>query len=248
MIAHIALLAALVVPHAPAPAPAVAVDGNLTLAALVSLADTHLDAVVDSVETLAETPAAASGNWNTIRPELANLSKRNLAGVYFYARANGTYWTVDKGLQKATVSDRPYFASAMRGTTVVGALVSSRSTGKEVAVVAVPVRGADGTITGMLGASIYLDAFSARLAREIGLQKGYIFFAMDRGGTIVLHADPTNIFLRPGTASAEQAAIETRLLGPTDHPQTYVYRGVTRTMLLRDSPLTGWRFGFGIAH
>lgn len=255
---HLALLTALAAPHAQATAqnapriaaarPAVAVDGSIALAALVSLADAHLEAVVHEAQTVADTPAAASGDWNAVRPELANVAKRNLAGVYFYARADGTYWTVEKGLQTANLSDRPYFASALHGTTVVGALVTSRSTGKEVAVVAVPVRGPSGAVTGIIGASIYLDAFSALLSREIALSKGYIFFAIDRGGTIVLHADPTNIFLRPGQASAEMAGIMTRLLGPTDRPQTYAYRGVTRTMLLRDSPLTGWRFGFGVEH
>ncbi len=230
------------------PATTVNVDGNMALAGLVSLCDAHLSAVVDGLSIVAQTPEAATESWSAIRPTLAQVAKRNLAGQYAFVNSAGTYWTVEKGLQSVKLSDRPYFAAAMKGTTVIGALVVSRSTGKEAAVVAVPVRSANGKIGGVVLASIYLDTFSALLANEIGLRKGYVFFAIDRNEQIILHADPANIFAKPAEISPELKPILARLLGPVGEPQSYVYKGVARTMLLRDSPLTGWRFGFGTEH
>jgi len=227
--------------------PPVQVDGSIALASLVSLAEGHVRSALDSLETLAATANAQSASWSAISAPLAEAAKVNVPGVYFFAKADGTYWTVASGLQTAKVSERDYFKAVLAGRTTVGELVRSKSTGREVAVIAVPVV-AGGKVVGMLGASLFLDELSALLVREMNLGSGVAFFAVDPKLVIALHSDPTNIFVEPSKISAELDAVGRKMIENESGVQTYVYRGKTRTMLFVRSKLTGWRFGFGVVH
>lgn len=226
----------------------VLVDGNIALSSLVSLAEGHMSSVRDSLETLAATPEAKSADWNAIVAPLTAAAKANVPGVYFFAKANGTYWTTAAGLQKVSLLDRAYFRAALAGNATIGELVRSKSTGKESAVIAIPVRGTNGKIVGVLGGSIFLNELSGQLVREMGLGAGVAFFAVDSRVMIALHSDPTNIFTEPSKISPELDAVGRKMIENESGVQTYVYRGKTRTMLFVHSKLTGWRFGFGVVH
>ncbi len=226
----------------------VLVDGSIALSSLVSLAEAHLGSVVDSLETLAATPEAKSATWGAIAAPLAAAAKANVPGVYFFAKADGTYWTTAAGLQKATLRERDYFQAALVGKTTIGELVRSKSTGKEVAVIAVPVLGTNGKIVGVLGGSVFLNELSGQLVREMGLGTGVAFFAVDANVVIALHSDPANIFVEPSKISPELDAVGRKMIENESGVQTYVYRGKKRTMLFVRSKLTGWRFGFGVVH
>jgi hypothetical protein len=234
-------------PVAAQPAP-VLVDGNIALSSLVSLAEGHLRSVADSLETLAATPSAKSAAWEAISAPLAEAAKVNVGGVYFFAKPDGTYWTTAGGLQAAKVADRAYFKAALAGKTTIGELVRSRSTGREVAVIALPVMGAGGRVVGVLGASIFLDELSTLLVREMHLGPGVAFFAVDANVVIALHSDPTNIFMEPSKMSPELDAVGRKMIANESGVQTYTYRGKMRTMLFTRSALTNWRFGFGVVH
>ena len=51
-----------------------------------------------------------------------------------------------------------------------GNLVISKSTGKSVAIVEIPIHGKNRKVAGVLGASVYLDQMSERLGAEMGLR------------------------------------------------------------------------------
>jgi hypothetical protein len=227
--------------------PAFSVDANVALASLMSLSDNHIETMAATLDTVAVTPAAASGDWAQIEPELRKAASLNVAAVVFYANAGGAYWTITSGKQPSTLSDRPYFIRAMRGERPIGDLVASRSTGKPVAVVAVPVVGKGGKIDGVLGASIYLDQLSQQLVAEMHLSPGLLFWALDPNGTIALHSDASNVFVQPAKLSPELARVTARMLAQHSGTETYSYKGQTRTVVFRKSPLTGWTYGFGIA-
>ncbi|HTA40071.1 MAG TPA: cache domain-containing protein [Candidatus Acidoferrales bacterium] len=227
--------------------PAFTVDASVVLASLMSLTDNHLKTMAGSLDTVAATPAAQSGDWSQIEPELRKAASLNVAAIVYYINANGAYWTISGGKQPTTVADRPYFIRAMRGERPIGDLLASRSTGKAVAVVAVPVTGKDGKINGVLGASIYLDQLSVLLADEMRIQPGMVFWALDPRGTIAVHSDASNVFVQPLKTPALKAVTE-RMLAAQSGVETYTYKGAKRTVLFRKSALTGWTFGFGIVH
>jgi hypothetical protein len=225
---------------------AFSVDANVALSSLVALGDGHLQTVADTLETLAATDAVRSSDWSRIAGPLKEAASVNLAGVYWYAKRDGSYWTVGGGKQSANLTDRPYFARVLSGKTDIGELVRRRSTGHPVAVIAVPVSEKKGTIVGVLGASLYLDAFSATIKREMGIRPGMLFWSIDRNGTIALHSDANAIFVEPAKASAEQQRYMRYMLDRDAGTQTYTFRGQKRTVIFRLSGLTGWRYGFGI--
>lgn len=126
----------------------------------------------------------------------------------------------------------------------------SRSTSRNSAIVAVPVRGHDGAVIGALGASVRLDSLGALIRREMGgLDDGLLFFAIDAQPIGALNSDPTLIFTEPmklGDEGMRRAFRE--MLAGSEGVVTYEFRGSRRTVLYRKSAVTGWWHGFGTVH
>lgn len=221
------------------------VSADVALASLVTIADGHLKTMADGLETLASTDDARTGQWEVLRAPLRQIAATNVGAALFYARPDGSYWTLDGGRQRVSVADRPYFGVVMSGRTSIGDLVRSRSTGRMSTVVAVPVKRADGSVSGVLGASIYLDDLSAQIVREMHLGPNDLFWAIDSHGTIALHSDPSAIFVSPASMSPQLARVTAAMLHDQSGTQTYEFRGRTRTVVFRASAFTGWRYGFG---
>ena len=232
------------------PAPASAqqgvftVDANVALTSLVSIVDGHFKNMADALETLADTEEARSAQFSAVEAPLKRIAATQVPAALFFADRLGNYWTLD-GKQQQSVADRAYFAAAMKGNVSIGTLVTSRSTGRPVAIIAVPITATNGTVVGLLGASIYLDDLSALVRRETGADANDLFWAIDPTGTIAIHSDPTNIFVVPGKLSPALKSVEEAMLARDEGTQTYVYRGRKRTVIFRKSELTGWRYGFG---
>jgi hypothetical protein len=227
--------------------PAFTVDGEIALRSLMALGDGHLQKVADMFTLLATTDAVRSGDWQRIREPLAAAGRLSVPAVTWFATPDGGYWTVQEGRSDASLADRPYFPRLLEGETVLGDLVVSRATGRSTAIVAVPVRGGNNEIVGVLGASVYLDSLSARLAREMDLEPQHLFYSLDEEPLVGLHMDPDIIFLHPldeGDPELDRAMRE--ILSREAGIVSYQFRGKQRTVLFRASPVTGWRYAFGI--
>lgn len=224
---------------------AVVVDGSVALAALMSLADGHLQQMADFLETVASGPAR-SGNWARIRGPLADVGRHNVPAVLWFARPDGSYWTVDQGRTSENLANRPYFPRLMAGEPVLGSLVVSRSSGRNVAIVAVPVRRPDGRIIGALGASIHLDSLSLQLAREMDLPRHIHFFSVDSTPRGALNRNVTLIFTDPLTLGEDLARAVREMLASDSGTVSYEFRGVARTLRYRRSAVTGWWYALGI--
>ena len=223
------------------------VDGQVALHSLMSLSDAHLQKMADVLAILAATDAVRSGEWERIRGPLTEAARTNVPAVLWFALPDGTYWTADGGRAAASLSDRPYFPRVLAGKTVIGELVVSRSTSRNSAIVAVPVRGRDDSVVGALGASVRLDSLSALVRREMGgLDGGLLFFAIDAEPLGALHSDRAMIFTEPmrlGDDAMRRAFRE--ILSGREGVVTYTFRGSRRTVLYRRSPVSGWWYGFG---
>lgn len=225
------------------------VDGRIALHALMSLSDAHLRKMADVLTVLARTDDARSGDWARIRGPLAAIAPMNVPAQHWFALPGGRYWTVEHGRSDATLSDRPYFPSVLAGRTVIGELVTSRSSNRNTAIVAVPVRGRTGAVVGVLGASIHLDSLSAIVRAELGgLGGGLVFFAIDSKPLGALHHDTTMIFTDPmKLGDEEMRGAFTQMLAADEGTVTYTFRGSRRTMLFVRSPLSGWRYALGVS-
>ena len=228
-------------------APALTVDADLALHAFQSLADGHLQKLADLLHLVAATEDARSAEWERIRGPLAQVAAMSVPAVFWFAKPDGGYWTVADGRAAGKLSDRAYFPRLLAGQTVLGELVVSRSTSRNTAVVAVPVRASDDAVVGALGASVYLDRLGEIVRGELGgLPPGCVFFAIDSRPMGALHSDPEMIFTDPmklGDQGMQNAFRQ--ILSSREGTVAYTFRGRQRTMIYRQSPVTGWWYAFG---
>lgn len=241
-----ALLCVAICSTAATPArPAFAVDGRIALDAFVSLTELHVAGTQASLLRFVASAPARSGDWSAIEPALREQTSRDVPETAFYALPNGRYYVVGKGLQPVPVDDRPYFAQVFAGKMVAGDIVKGRSTGAATAIVAVPVRAANGTVIGLAGAGIDLTKLNALLEREMGAGSDVVFWATDKDGITALHSDARNILNEALSVPELQKPLRHMIDTPAG-VETYSFKGVTRTVLYRHSALLGWTFGFGV--
>jgi methyl-accepting chemotaxis protein len=224
-----------------------AVDGQIALHSFMALGDGHLQTLADLLQLLATRDDIQSGEWDRIRGPLSEVDPMAVPAVLWFAEPGGTYWTVPQVHAAGNLSDRPYFPRVLRGETVIGALVVSRSTSRNTAVVAVPVR-RDQRVIGVLGASVHLDSLGTILRKEMGgLGPDLRFFAIDSTPVGAIHSDSSLIFtdpLRIGDEGMRRAFTE--MLQRNEGEVSYDFHGRRRTMLYRRSPVTGWWYAFGV--
>ena len=229
-------------------APAFTVDGLVALHSFMSLSDAHLQNLAGVLTVLASTDAGRSGDWQRIGSPLGEAARLTIPAVHWFALPDGRYWTVEQGRAAASLADRPYFRRVLAGQTVIGDLVVSRSSRRNTAIVAVPVRGRGGSVVGVLGASVYLDSLAARVRQEMGgLGSGVVFYAIDGNGLGALNSDPTLIFTEPlKLGDAEMRSAFTEMLAGREGTVRYTFRGSRRLVMYATSNVTNWRYGFGV--
>ena len=244
IVAQLALLACS--DHSPTEPKDFVIEGRVALASLVALGDGHLQQIANHFQMLAASEDGRSAQWERIRGPLAAVGEFDVRGLMWFALPDGSYWSVQGGKAAGNLSDRGYWPRLMNGQTVIGDLVASKATGKSAAIVALPVRDANGSIVGVLGSSVYLDSLSLLIKREIDLQPDQIFFSIDATPIGALQDDPDQIFLDPynlGEPELERAIRE--MLTKDEGVVNYSFRGKHRTVLYRKSPVSGWWYAFG---
>jgi hypothetical protein len=232
-------------PQNSAPEGPFAVPAEVALSSFIAIADGHLGQLRSLLQTLADTEAAVSADWGRIEGPLSRLEERTIAAVLWFALPDGTYWTVDRGMIDERLTDRPYFPRLLEGEEVIGDLVVSRSTGRSVAIVAVPVRTPDGEVVGVLGSSVLLERLSEQIREDMGLTEREIFYAFDQKPLLALVWDPELIFSDPLELGEEVAAAFREMLARDEGVVSYTFRERRRTVSYRRSGLTGWWYAFG---
>lgn len=230
---------------AAAPSPAAQIDARVGLSSLVALSDGHLIKIADTMRVMARGLESEPIEWPAIKPLLEQLQAANVACVPWFARPDGSYWTLD-GRQTQNLRERPYFSRLLAGTTVIGDLVVSKSAKRPVAIVAVPIF-QDNAVVGAFGASVYLDKLSAQLRSEMTLPDGTIFYSFDSNALVALNWDKSLIFLEPRKVSRDLDRAFSSMLAHSEGRQTYTFRGQKRSVLYRKSTVTGWWYAIGSA-
>ena len=216
-------------------------QADLALEIVAVETDGQLKAILRPLEVLAVTTEAQSGEWQNIRPLLAVLEEKEPAARTWYALPDGSYYTVVDGLTSANLKSRSYFPVVLAGNESVGIVVVSLSTGKNVAVVAVPVRTRD-AVTGVVGASVYLDTLTDTLRDRV--PEPFIFYAIDTENQFALHSDKGQITRNIATIAPESSfgrAIGT-IRAQDSGTVEYDDGGIHYAARFRSYPLTDWRF------
>jgi hypothetical protein len=224
------------------------VDARIAVASLMSIVDGHMHALEDSLDLIAASDEARSGDWNHIKPLLVRAGKGNVDAVLAYVKSDGSYWTVQSGLQTANLADRPYFKPAMAGETLIGGMNTSRSTGRAVADVIVPVKGTNGKVTGIVLGAVYLDSLSKLVQQEMALDPNDIFFSFNSDALVGINWDQKQIFLEARKLSPDIDRAFGQMLAHDSGVESYTHRGQVRTVVYRKSSYTNWWYAFGVVH
>lgn len=228
-------------------APAASLSGSadeqadLALYAIIAGIDSRLTSVLRTYEVLAITPELKAARWEPVKPLLAVIESHEPDIRTWYANPDGSYYTVVDGLTTQSLKDRTYFPVVLAGNESVGTVVVSHTTGRNTAIVAVPVM-EDRTVTGILGASVYLDNLTDQLNQEI--KDPFVFYAIDREGRFALHSEKGQIsrdIATVGTATSFGNALQAIRVRESGEV-SYEDGGVSYQARFRTSPLTGWRF------
>lgn len=222
-------------------------DTERALSAFIQYTDLRIDSVRDSIEILAATREAKSGNWDTMKGLLAGYQRSAEGLIVWYVRPDGTYYTVDRGLMDVSLTDRSYFAPLIgRRQTIIGELVVSKSTGQRSAVVAVPVIDGD-TLVGAIGTSIFLEKLADQIDTMLNLGSVGSFFALAPNYLTVLHNKKEREFLDPRELGSETLKVATeKMIAETAGTTTYEYDNQLKKVRYRASELTNWRFAIAV--
>lgn len=216
-------------------------QADLALTHLMTGTDSRLTALLHTYRVLILTPDLKSKDWQKIRPLLAALESNEPDVRTWYANPDGSYFTVSDGLTNANLNNRSYFPVVLSGKDSVGPVIVGYTTGKNSAVVAVPVT-ENGAVTGVLGGSLYLDVLADTLRKDIPAP--FVFYAIDGEGRFALHSEKGQITRNSATIGPDTsfgralAQIQANESGDV----SYDDGGVKYQATFRTSPVTGWRF------
>lgn len=241
--AFLLALPALALAQAAAPArPTPQQAAHSLVSAFMAYTDLRIASIQRSLEILAATKEVRTGRWPSMKPLLSGYQRAEEGFIVWYVRPDGSYYTVDQGLMKQSLSDRPYFPDLMAGRMVTGALVISRSTGQRSAVMAVPIR-QGGQVVGAVGASLFLDRFADQVSTALALPTDMSFFALAPSGLTTVHRKTDRHFVDPrelGSETLRKAANE--MLSGDAGTVRYEFDNTTKEAVFRTSSLTGWKF------
>ena len=242
----LALVAPVLVGAARADEPDMRVDARVVLHAYRAIVEDEIADIVTGLRTLAQTEEARSASWDRAAGPLSAFAKMVPGRNVFLFLPDGAYYIVGTGLQQRKVDDRPYFKQLFAGHVVKGELVVSRSSGKKISVIGVPVE-SDGKVVAAVGASIDLEAFSNEIDRHLQLPANMVFFALDGHGRVALSRTANYILeLSAKLGSDTLAAATADMLAKPEGQVRYRLENAERTVVFEKSREVPWVFALGV--
>jgi len=219
---------------------------KLILNAYSMLAVEQMSAIQRELRLLAVTKEVQTEDWDSMKGLMSEYSRSgaNFAAVW-YARPDGTYYTVENGLMRVKLSDRDYFPSLMSGKEVAGEVLISKSTGKRSAAFAVPVK-KGGKVVGAVGVTMSLEDMSKAIDETLLLPPDMLFYALDTKGQVSLHRDTRLLLVFPsdlGSKTLDTAIAE--MLSKPEGVVKYKFRGDKTVVFKRMGP-EGWTYAVGV--
>ncbi|MDO9539638.1 MAG: transporter substrate-binding domain-containing protein [Methanocalculus sp.] len=215
--------------------------GKEALALLVSKADARFSGTAKTLHLLASTSDLRSGNREVIQPVLASLRANDPQTNFVYVSSDGTWYLQGDSAPRADTGNRPYLSTLLKGTSIYGLVITDPVTGREAAVVAVPVTSGNEVI-GALEALIDLTTLSHTFNNELALSDTAYFSALTEEGIIALQTHPEKIGQAIPTGADSYSEAARTALRDTTGEVGYEVDGRYYQAAFQASSITGWRF------
>ncbi len=146
------------------------------------------------ITNLSMLPAIKKMDWNSIEPYLQELiAKDNYRYfMYFLADKNGDYHTTMQR-NAGNISNREYFVRVMNGETIISDPLISKSTGRQISVVATPVFDEKKNIVGLFAANIELKELNIWMKEFLISNDNSYSYIVDNSGLVITHPDESLI-------------------------------------------------------
>jgi len=179
---------------------------------------------------------------STLQPELAFLAKSTQGVLYFNVFDLKGDAVVSSEILKGTVNvaDRDYFLAVTKDAKdkVVSKPLMSRTVGKAVVVLAVPIRDKAKKLVGVLNAGIDLEYITNEVSKTKIGDTGFAFI-LDRDGMVVAHPDPAKR-MKNEDNPPEWMRRAMKVQGVEQI--SFEQNGKAGMATVLADPLTGWRF------
>jgi methyl-accepting chemotaxis protein len=187
-------------------------------------------------------PVVVSGNKADIFPFLAAVGNVNKAyNSISYASPDGRY--INSRGPTGSIIEREYFKKAMRGEASFSDPLVNKSTGQLVAVVAVPVKGADGKVNGAQYGAIDMAGLTKKVL-DVKVGKSGYAFVVQSDGLQIIHPDKEAAMKRNALKDADadpgQKAVTERMVKGEQGIATFPTREGDKYYAFAPIPGTGW--------
>ncbi len=140
----------------------------------------------------------------------------------------------------SNISSRDYFQEAKKtGSTVVGEIVKSKSTGKMIYVVCAPVKSNDGAFLGVFGMSVKADLLINIVSGSKVGETGYAFM-VDKNGIVNSHPNEKFILELDMKTLKGMEEISAEMLSGKKGVKKYNFKGVDKIAGYAPVPIKGW--------
>ena len=200
---------------------------------------------IEALQNLAKNPSFQTNDPKVITDTLKSVFPMfPEAELIFFAKTDGSY-IADTGPANANLSDRDYFKEAMStGKTAVSSLLISKSTGKKIFVIAVPVLNQSGKTIGVIADAVRADSIDEMISNIKFGKSGYGFL-LDKSGLFVVHplkemVMKENITKASKLITPSLAELGKRVVSEPTGYGTYSFLGQEKILVWARVPSTGW--------
>ncbi|NPV27909.1 MAG: methyl-accepting chemotaxis protein [Firmicutes bacterium] len=179
-----------------------------------------------------------------LKKQLADLSQ--YYGNFYIADLSGQFHVTDGAT--GNIADRPYFKAALTGKTVISDPLISKTSGRTMITVAVPVKNDAGQVAGVLCGAVWTDTLN-KMAADLQLGQSSYALILQRDGLTVVHPNKEFIlkknFLTEKSGGGLDEIVEKMTKGETGIGY-YTQEGNEKLVGYSPVPATGWSFAVTI--
>ncbi len=199
-----------------------------------------LESRQNEITMLASAPVVLAGDRAAIMPFLVNAAKANKAyDTIGYILPDGSY--INSSGATGSLADRDYFKKAVKGEPAISDPMVSRSTGRMVSVVAVPVKVDNRVVAVLYGATDMQKITAEVMGVKVG-KTGYAY-AVQGDGTVIMHPNK-DLVMKYNPVKDEKtpalAAATNRAIKGESAVVTYEFQGINKMMAFAPIPGTKW--------
>lgn len=209
---------------------------------LTTFVDQKLEKWVDVISVLGSTDFAKANDFESLEAFVGKNEVFTEFTAIIMADTTGAYKGTNGG--EGNIKDRAYFSEVMKGNSVISEPIVSKSIGKPIVVVAVPIRDDFGKVIGLIGSTVELTKITQIVNTEKLGDTGYAFM-VHSDGTVMAHPNEELIlvdnFLKDKPESL--ITIGKKMVNGESGVGTYDYKGDDKILAYSPVNFTGWSIG-----